>query len=373
MLKWGGGNTRAFTLVELLVVIAIIGILIALLLPAVQAAREAARRMSCTNKVKQISLALHTHHDSRQYLPNLGDDFDRKITELASVGTFFYLLPYMELAPLYDGIVADANGALTHAWKSSAYKNSGVVSSALCPSGGKASIYYSSTTGDPHLPNNYVFSMGDSAWNQFRPGKGGNYDCSSRGMFFYSNDDSPRLEKSKPGKTLANIEDGTSNTVGVSECLTPDVFGGTDVRSNVAFLSTKIWDGNPNGIPGACVHGLTMTDNRTFAAAHQVGFWRGLVLLCGWTAVNGFTTTTPPNSPMCSQTSSTTWNSWGVFPPVSNHTGGVNVGMMDGSVHFVSDTIDWGDQNAYAVITGNSPFGVWGAMGTPKGGEAKSF
>ena len=93
-----GGNSRAFTLVELLVVIAIIGILIALLLPAVQAAREAARRMQCTNHLKQIALASHNFHDSRSGLPPSG---------LGGAHHSFWVLiyPYVEQQALYDYFV----------------------------------------------------------------------------------------------------------------------------------------------------------------------------------------------------------------------------------------------------------------------------
>src|SRR4051812_42716877 len=86
-----------FTLVELLVVIAIIGVLVALLLPAVQAARESARRMSCGNNVKQLALALHNHHDSKGYFPS----------GRTSVGQFSVhaaLLPYMEQENIYQTI-----------------------------------------------------------------------------------------------------------------------------------------------------------------------------------------------------------------------------------------------------------------------------
>ena len=90
-----GGNFLAFTLVELLVVIAIIGILIALLLPAVQAAREAARRMQCTNHLKQVGLAVHNFHDAQQGLPP-------SVIRMWRPSFFILILPYLEQQALWD-------------------------------------------------------------------------------------------------------------------------------------------------------------------------------------------------------------------------------------------------------------------------------
>ena len=97
VLNWGRGNLgrRGFTLVELLVVIAIIGMLIALLLPAVQAAREAARRMQCSNHLRQIGLAIHNYHDSQQGLPP-------KITHEFRAGFWTYLYPFIERHALQE-------------------------------------------------------------------------------------------------------------------------------------------------------------------------------------------------------------------------------------------------------------------------------
>ena len=113
-------RNRGFTLVELLVVIAIIGILIALLLPAVQAAREAARRNQCSNNMKQIGLALHNYHDATKSFPTQVIWGDEK-TQVTPIGPYNHtwvtaILPYMEQQPLYDQVdfrlpVCDSTGA----------------------------------------------------------------------------------------------------------------------------------------------------------------------------------------------------------------------------------------------------------------------
>ena len=373
VLIWEGGNVRkrAFTLVELLVVIAIIGMLIALLLPAVQAAREAARRMTCTNNVKQISLSLHNHHDIHNFFPPLGGRMgttaSTKFTHDGAAGTFLYLMPFLEMSALYDGITGVTNGSYSTPWDTPAAQASGLISAALCPSNSERSIKNVGWT-----PKNYVFSMGDACWTQHSTSPSDGHYSATRGMFFYNNEPAGLLTQ----KTFSSCSDGTSNTIAVSECLTPTTRGGTDVRSNVAVYD-GIWTGTAHGTPGRCMSGLTMTDRTTFAATHaSTENFRGDIATCGWVSANGFTTLTPPNSPMCVYSATGVSNDrWGVFPPVSNHTGGVVAGFMDGSVRFVSNTVDCGSNlaTATAVRDGESPFGVWGALGSPSGGESKSL
>jgi prepilin-type processing-associated H-X9-DG protein len=337
-------------------------VLIAILLPAVQAAREAARKMSCANKVKQLAIALHNHHDVSQNFPPLGNQM-KKFTYAATAGIFFHLMPFMELQAAYDGTISDTTASPKSApWDTATMRNMTKIAAVLCPSNENTAIL-----SPGWIPNNYIYSMGDGCWAQHNCNQPSvNHFVVTRGMFYYGTNDV------EGKKSFSDCTDGSSNTVAISECLTPREQRGIDVRSNVALYS-GIWDGTPNGKPGKCMNGLTMTDSRTFSTTQKSDNFRGLIATCGWLTAAGFTTLTPPNSPMCAYDQPTQYhNRWGVFPPVSNHSGGVNVGLLDGSVRFISNTINCGNLNAAAVRSGPSPFGVWGALGSPSGGETAS-
>src|SRR5436309_2309436 len=104
------GRRKGFTLVELLVVIAIIGVLVALLLPAVQAAREAARRAQCFNNLRQISVAVHHFTEVNRKLPPYFGVFPESGTNSVEGGWFVHLLPFIEQRSITDAIVANGGG-----------------------------------------------------------------------------------------------------------------------------------------------------------------------------------------------------------------------------------------------------------------------
>ncbi len=367
--RWRG--TRGFTLVELLVVIAIIGILIALLLPAVQAAREAARRSQCSNNLKQFGLAVHNYVDTYGVFPNKKQGTqqggcDNMNGQYGSV--WMRLLPYYEQQALYDqwssantfnGTSFAAFGPCpwgTHDDNYTPYYQQ--VSTLLCPSDGNAA---NKNPGD-YGRNNYVVSVGDSIHsnNSTAPYTryGNNDSTESRGVF-----------GNLGGKiTFALITDGTSNTVMLSEHLVSTGDGSVtrDVKYSVTGVLTN---------PALCLAQLDPTDSRRFTTGN-ITTWRGRYWNHGATSHVGFNTVLPPNGPSCSEvgngTSTNDNGDHGVFPPSSNHPGGVNVAMADASVRFISETINSGNTAAAPTISGASRYGVWGALGTRDGGEPVS-
>jgi prepilin-type N-terminal cleavage/methylation domain-containing protein/prepilin-type processing-associated H-X9-DG protein len=200
----------AFTLVELLVVITIIGILIALLLPAVQAARDAARRMQCGSNFKQVGVALHNYHLVKSCFP-VGEFFGPRAGGLFCFGWSAYILPYIEQQMLYDNI--DFNAALSYADSSigpgrsmsNLAVSATVISTFVCPTdpqaGERMSIHNNPS---PDVgPSNMcgvsdTHDWGGSASPLKFPGNdgvfGGNAPCS-----------------------ISDIKDGTSNTLAVGE------------------------------------------------------------------------------------------------------------------------------------------------------------
>ncbi len=366
MLIWGGDKLRkrGFTLVELLVVIAIIGILIGLLLPAVQAAREAARRMQCMNHIKQVALAIQNYHDAYNALPTMAPYASYGWDNYAPLSVTVSLLPFMEETARYDAIMdldrRQANGEI-NIW-SGAFFDQDVfrnrVTTIICPSEPNGN------TPSSHAQNarvNIVYSLGDGTSKLDAPYNHPNYigvatkKCHMRGLFHQEH-----------WKTLASCSDGTSNTAAVSETASaPEGYYSTAVKGGT-WSGGNFYTGDLDCHPDVCMNNARKADDPTQLQS-GCDTWRGNFFQDGrpW---NGFHTVLPPNAPSCQAATAGYWGA--IFPANSYHSGGVNVGMADGSVRFVSDTIDCGDLSATSTqCTGKSPYGVWGAMGTPSGGE----
>ena len=345
-----------FTLVELLVVIAIIGVLIALLLPAVQAAREAARRTQCTNNLKQLGLALQNYHDTNKQFVFLmgGTDNSTDTSNWGRASGLTRLLPFMEEMGIYgqlSGPLPKSGGGTWFAWGPSPwvdnyppYKTQ--VPGLLCPS--------TTVPTDTWLANwgksNYMFSVGDFAMeNRY----GRNWSNNFRGMF--------RLNR---GYTFADITDGTSKTIAMSERIIGSDTRKFLVKGGVAGLSGFINE------PILCRN--TATGGKyTVSAVYD---FTGDRYAEGNASTTGFTTILPPNSPSCIEppSGSPADAPSGIYSPTSNHPGGVNAVFADGSVRFVNDNINTGDLTADSPQVGPSPYGVWGAMGSKDGGESYS-
>jgi prepilin-type N-terminal cleavage/methylation domain-containing protein len=158
-------RVRGLTLVELLVVIAIIGVLVSLLLPAVQAAREAARRMQCGSNLKQLGLALHNYHDTYGTFPYRQGGTGQPAPGEGGPGNgnagggFIVLLPFFEQGPLYDQIAADGFGP--RPWDANYAPWQVGISTLVCPSDQAPVTIHDAWYGNHEGRTNYNFSSGD--------------------------------------------------------------------------------------------------------------------------------------------------------------------------------------------------------------------
>ncbi len=363
------GGHSGFTLVELLVVIAIIGILVALLLPAVQAAREAARRMQCSNNLKQLALACHNYVDTHKVLPPMATgtnaiggwgDGGYKISNGRRLSWMVHTMPFYEQKTLYDqimsgGVASDGTvvpaGGSNPLWSGYLpYRT--LVPDVLCPSDGVGQKKNTWETGK----NNYCASIGDQYY-----GNAGSTNV--RGIFSYNKSTSFR-----------DIKDGTSNTILLSEnTIRPTTTASRCVKIHGCY--SVISDIDSTG-PISCMatKGPSGTILGPLPASHER---RGDSLYYGVAMISGFTTILSPNSPNCAIDRGE-W-SWGIFPPDSFHPGGVNAALADGSVRFIAETINTGnlacrdpsrvDPCMTGQIPGTSPYGIWGALGSKNGSE----
>jgi prepilin-type N-terminal cleavage/methylation domain-containing protein/prepilin-type processing-associated H-X9-DG protein len=391
----GGGGLRCcktgFTLVELLVVIAVIGILIALLLPAVQAAREAARRMQCSNNLKQFGLAMHNYHSAFNSLPAGKSGprcwchaSDTTNNHFSNWGALFYVMPFAEQTAIYD-IYSDACSASIRPGTNTA-KPMGTgpypwhaadsvcvsklytepISMFCCPSDGdtrSANI----GNGYSQMRTNYATCLGDSYYDNYTP------SGTFRGMF-----------GTMKWINLGTCTDGTSNTAMMSEFVvysppSSAEIQGTGTGRLKGSVRIDLDRTSVSNDPSLCLN--SKDGNTGMLTGSSFNNTRGGVRFSGRPVDGGgFSTVLPPNSSSCGWSSMSNYYFAGIMSPTSNHTGGVNVCRVDGSVGFVSQTIDCGisqepspDAPDSPNVGMNSPYGIWGAFGTRAGGEITSF
>ena len=304
----------AFTLVELLVVIAIIGVLVGLLLPAVQSAREAAKRTQCTNNLKQLGLACHNYQDTNGQLPNGGRDGDHRISSFTACcrsttvrgwSWCYQILPYIEESGVYNLASPGDDSVTPNAGRYNPKENlvgQQAIVGLYCPSRREPKGYGS---GKFHRTD-YAGNAGQRGPGNMRDTNGGGL----KGVFIQTDRDSTSIER---------LRDGSSKTILIGEkALHPDAFGidggDNEMWSNagwdecvIRYGAGQLSNGNVYGIP-------PIPDMK---ANHPVGG--------RWTTYR--------------DAGGVTWGQW--HPEFgSSHGAGANFAMADGSVRLIGFDVD---------------------------------
>jgi len=340
-----------FTLIELLVVIAIIAVLIALLLPAVQSAREAGRRMQCTNNLKQIGLALHNYIGALNSLPfGKGNNY-QNVLPMAPVyarwSTHSQILGFFEQTPLFNAInfnlppespfMDNYNMGFMPVFQDPNRENSTVstmaISAFLCPSDP------ASASGPPGFDSGNNYFGNEGSWlcdccqqtpSTIAPGylpQGPLYNLSC--------------------VNLASMTDGTSQTAFFSERRRGK--GTTDIKNDLYMMNTAV----------TIDQTWQMCQTMSVSMAMPITSWMGATWTIGDMSCSTYNHVSTPNTRSCASMSSgmmmgSMANMAVDLPPSSYHPGGVNVLLGDGSVRFIKDSIS---------------LSLWRALSTRNGGE----
>lgn len=352
----GRRRLSGFTLIELLVVIAIIAILIALLLPAVQQAREAARRTQCKNNLKQFGLALHNYHDNFQMFPRVVQGPSRESgagNGWRGYSAHTMILPYMDQAPLYN-ILSDAinQNRLTTGeatvppdieTASGTFQNLGMNARSLaafnCPS--------DSPPQDRRDWNNYAVSTGaNKGW--------GMAITDENGMF-----------NQTTWVRMGDLSDGTSNICAVSEIVTSDQGGRNGDQTDLTRVREGAGIAGGNAAPDSVSNGITLANVQAWGQAAQAittinGNRVGERWYRGQSSRTSFNSLLTPNSKFPNVTfhcAGCNFDGRGLHAARSKHTGGVHTLSGDGSVRFVSENVDWATWQRYATRNDGQPVG----------------
>lgn len=321
---------RAFTLIELLVVIAIIAVLIALLLPAVQQAREAARRTQCKNNLKQIGLALHNYHDQAGMFPYANESAASTVNNNPTLFTAYknqsgwvLLLPLFDQGPLYNTI---NHSAAMGSWLNGGSKplaGGGVPTANAAVSGVKL---------------NALLCPSDSGKQTF-PGFDGNYGCATgvasyKSSYGFSASGQPSTLWGNLGQTTRTLFGAESNST------MRDLVDGSSNTVAIAETTLNVYDGI-TGSWACSQHVGNGVDFANLNGQRKINDWA----CCGW----------GPGTPWSVNNPQGTLGEWGSVGSV--HTGGMHVLLADGSVRFISENIDGTTRQRLGYIGDGNPVG----------------
>lgn len=346
-------SRAALTLIEVLTLLVVLVLLAALFMPSVRTAREAARRMQCSNNLKQLSLAALNYESAYKIFPSAmagtGNDNGPRAGNVNRLSGMVAMLPFLE-----------SNGF----W--SEISEPSVINGQDYPAMGPA----------PWI-REYTPWQADSSFLKCSSDANGNERTGTKNYGFVIGDQARQIHQPEALRgafacrlyaRLDDVEDGASNTLGISEFASPNQ---RSVIGNVAI-------GQPSTIldqPAKCLDLIERRAKKYSKNVLLAEFGRGEFWADG-SALNGLVNTIlPPNAPSCAIGDANATD--GYYTAGSMHASGANAAMVDGSVHFFSENIDAGMLSSPTLSVSQlsdprgiaSPYGVWGALGTINGQE----